>query len=176
VIWVPVALAEPVLLRQPATTVAASIGPGDIAVGGWYGPIGATLDLHNGVTLGLAVGTSRELSRAESGFGARVALAAGLALPTLDPGLVVEITPALLGGWQRERGHFEVGLVAPAAIRVAPRPDGRLPLLAEMQGSHWFGPVRVGAHAGAGSAYSYISPTEITYTLGLDVGMKLDVP
>lgn len=170
------AWADPVILRQPPGTLAASAGPADIAVGGWVGRTGVALDLHSGVTLGLSIGTTQDLSRSDKGFGARVTIAGGLALPTLDPGLVVQVVPGILAGWQKPRGHFEVGLVAPAAVRAGPGADARLPLLAEAQGSHWFGMVRVGAHAGVGNAYSYLSPAEIAWSAGVDVAVALPVP
>lgn len=148
------ALADPVVLRGPAPegALGVSIGSPELSAGGWIRPrLGVAVEARTGGTaLGASVGTRATLAGRERPWGIDASLAAGWVLPTVDPALALSLTPALHAGWRGERFQAVLGLAAPLAARLAPRPDLRAPVLVEPWLGLRLGDVWLGARAGLG--------------------------
>lgn len=165
------AWADPIALRAPQSRVVASIGLPDTSVGAWLSPhLGLSAEYHPYSAAGVSVGWRQDLVRGDSGLGVEVGVAGGPMLTWLDPGLVLAISPTVQAGWAGKGLDAKLGVVAPAALRLAPGAGARVPLLGELWLGGRLGALRLGGHLGAGTTWVIGAPGEIAYDVGLDVG------
>lgn len=166
-----VAHADPVALRAPGDLVTVSIGAPDSSAGVWLrDDLGVSVDLHGASAIGASVGWRRDLARAKNGFGLDLSLAGGPMVPFWDPGLALALAPAIQLGWARPHLDAELGLAAPAVVRLAPGSDAYVPVVGELWLGTRVGDARFGAHLGMGSAWAAASPSEVALEAGLDLG------
>jgi hypothetical protein len=152
-LWIATAHADPVALRAPVASPALTAGSHDISVGGplsnnrW---VAAELGTDLG-TLGASAGTRWALGPDDRPRVLQGGLAAGLLLPTVEPGLALTGTPWIHGGWVGRAGALVAGAAMPLAVGTG---GVRLPLLFELQGGVRVGPIYVQGRVSAGPVYS----------------------
>lgn len=147
-IWLALALADPVAMRAPVDAPAATVGLHDASVSASLGedlPWVAAELATNGASTGASVGQRWTLGSGVRRF--QAGLAGGFLVPLVDPGVVLTGTAWLHGGWVGERGSFLAGAAVPVAVGAG---GSRMPLLFELQGGVVAGPVAVGARLAAG--------------------------
>jgi len=157
------AWADPVALRAPVERPAATVGFHDLS-------LAAPLP---GTRLDVAAAMATNAASAEAGVGRRWTLAGagsrqlqtglggGVLVPLISPGVAVTAVPWMHGGWVGDVGTFVAGAAAPVAVGTG---GARLPLLLELQGGLWAGPVLVQGRLAAGPVW----------TPGLDVATFLE--
>lgn len=102
---------------------------------------------------GVGVGVRRTLAGGPRGWALAVQLGGGLSVPTLYPGVVLELSPStnlrVRGDW----AYFSMGIAVPAALRLDASGDVRIPVVGELWLGFRAGPIWIGAMAGAGATF-----------------------
>lgn len=148
--------AEPLALRAPVDGAVVVAGMPQEGAAVWLRPqlgVGAGYDVR-GRTVDVAAAGRWDLTRAASGFGVQVGVAAGvpLTLAALRP--AVEVAPWIGVGWERPRWHAVLDVAAPMAAAVGPTPNLRVPVVLEPWVGVTAGRFTVSAGAGMGQAWS----------------------
>jgi len=169
------AWADPSALRAPIGVPGAVGGLHDLSVGapvaeGWW----LVAEVRtSGSAVGASAGRRLELVRGDHGWGADLALAAGLSFPTTEPSLAITATPAIVAGWFGNDGAVNFAVALPLQVRLVGGVEARLPALFEVQGGGRAGPVWIGARLGMGGI---ITPgTDLSILLEPGLWLALDL-
>lgn len=160
------AWADPVALRAPVAAPGVTLGWHELSAavplpdGWWLAPEVRT----TGSALGASTGRRWTLARGPKGWGVDATAAVGLLATTATPGVALEVTPALIGGWWGERFAVTADLAVPVAGGWARTWQLRVPGLLELQTGGALGPLWIGARLGMGAAW----------TPGLDTSVVLE--
>ncbi len=142
------ASADPLILRAPlppTASVGLAAGAPSLAAGGWFSQqLGAAVELvDGGAAVGVSAGSRTNLLGSDDRWGLDAYLAGGVAIPLIDPGLALTVTPALQGGWRGDRVRATLAIASPTQLRLTGF-QAKLPVVAEpwllfRAGSVWFG-------------------------------------
>ena len=90
--------------------------------------------------------------------GPRAGITAGIAVPFASPTLALTASPWVGLGNTGARAFWTVGLAAPAALRLAPKPVVEVPVLLEAGGGARFGHLGLGAGMSIGAVFGGAPP------------------
>ena len=169
-LWLAVALADPVAMRAPLDAPGVTLGLHDASVGADLGeglPWVAAELATNGAATGASVGQRWVLGDGVRRF--QTGLAGGLLVPLVEPGIALTGTAWLHGGWVGERGSFLAGAAVPVAVGSG---GSRMPLLFELLGGVAAGPVEIGARLAAGPVLTPGTDTAVYLEPSLGVQLR----
>lgn len=104
-------------------------------------------------SFGVGVGLRRTLAGGPRGWALSVQLGGGVSVPTLYPGVALELSPSTNLRVRGEWAYFSMGLAVPAAVRLDASADLRIPVVGELWLAFRAGPVWIGAMAGVGATF-----------------------
>lgn len=152
------ALADPVALRHgaPAEGFVLQAGWPDVSAAWWLQPeLGVALAWRLPASaVSASVGTRRRLPLGSGPWALDGYLAAGLLVPTVDPGLALTATPALQLARRGSRGSLDLGVALPLELQLLTERRLRVPVLLELGGGAVLGPIELGLRGGFGPVFT----------------------
>ena len=171
------ALADPVALRHagPAGGLVVDAGWPDVSAAWWLSDrlgVGVAWRLPASAVSG-AVGLRRRKALGGSQWAVDLYGAAGVLVPTVDPGLALTATPAVRLG-RDARLDFGLGLAVPVELPFLGERRLRAPVLAEATVGYDFGPVEAGVRVGAGPVINLPGPPSVAVRSHLWLRLPVD--